>query len=256
MSGPHEERPTHRFSNRVADYVRYRPGYPPELIAWLRDAIGLEPSWEIADVGCGTGMLAAPFLANGNFVYGIEPNDAMRAAAETAFGADASFVSIAGTAEATSLPRASVDLVTAGQAFHWFDPVATRAEWLRILRPGGWALVVFNSRRVEATPFMAAYERLLGVHAIGYEGVDHRRVLGQSLREFLGPVVEWRFRFTLARDLDAVRGLALSSSYVPAAGHPKHAPFMEALETLFHAHAVEGRVAFPYETEAYAGRLA
>lgn len=250
---PHD--PRERFSNRVADYTRYRPGYPPGMIAWLCEEIALRRSWIVADIGSGTGLLAAPFLAAGNLVYGVEPNAAMRAAAEAAFEKEPHFVSIDGTAEATTLADASVDLVTAGQAFHWFDPEATRREWKRILAIGGRALVVFNSRRVDATPFMRAYDEFLTTHAVDYQGVDHRRVLGDNLHAFLGDMIEWHWDWSRAVTYDDVRGLSMSSSYVPAPGHARHAPFFEGLRRLFDQHAPNGTAEMLYQTEAYAGRL-
>ena len=251
----HEHDPRHRFSNRVEDYVRCRPGYPAELIDWLREAIGLRHSWIVADVGSGTGLLSVPFMAAGNLVYGVEPNAAMRAAAETAFAAEPRFVSVAGSAEATTLRDASVDLVAAGQAFHWFDPEPTRREWKRILAIGGQALVVFNSRCVESTPFMRDYDAFLVTDAVDYPGVDHRRVLGDNLRAFLGDMQAWRFDHARMLTFDELRGLSMSSSYVPAPEHPGHAAFFAGLQTLFDRHAVNGTVEMLYQTEAYVGRL-
>jgi SAM-dependent methyltransferase len=256
MTGRHEHRPIHRFSGRVDAYIRYRPGYPPALLDWLRAEIGLAPAWEVADIGSGTGFFASLLLANGNRVYGVEPNDTMRAAAERALAGDSRFVSVRGTAEATGLPDASIDLVSAAQAFHWFDPAPTRREWKRILRPEGRVLIVFNSRRIDASPFMRAYDDFLAANAVDYREVDHRRVLGERLREFLADAVEWRHPFTVRHDFAAVKGLSASASYVPSPDHPGHAAFMEGLERIFDAHATDGCVEFLYETEAYTGRLA
>jgi ubiquinone/menaquinone biosynthesis C-methylase UbiE len=247
--------PLGRFSNRVDDYIRYRPGYPPELMVWLGKTIGLSPAWTVADVGSGTGLLSLRFLENENVVYGVEPNAAMRAAAERAFAHNDRFVSVAGSAEATTLPDQSIDLMTAGQAFHWFKVDETRREWRRVLKPDGWALVVFNSRLVDATSFMRAYEQHLIDHAIDYQGVDHRRGLPERLRAFFADYRERQFHFTLHHQYDDVRGLSMSSSYVPAPGHPKHEKFFEQLRALFDAHAVDGVEEFPYETEAYVGRV-
>src|SRR6266446_9260655 len=110
--------PTERFSNRVENYIRYRPGYPKEIIELLKAECGLFPQSVVADAGSGTGLLAKLFLENGNLVFGIEPNREMRAAGERLLQAYPRFTSIAGTAEATTLPGQSVDFVTAGQAFH------------------------------------------------------------------------------------------------------------------------------------------
>ena len=247
--------PIQRFSIRVADYVRYRSGYPPEMITWLRQEIDLVRSWIIADVGSGTGLLALPFMRAGNLVYGVEPNAAMRAAAEAAFAAEPHFISIDGSAEATTLPDQSMDLVTAGQSFHWFDPEAARREWKRILFSGGRALIVFNSRRVEATPFMRGYDEYLVAHAVDYQGVDHRRLLGENLRSFLDDMIEWRFDSARPMTFDELCGLSRSSSYVPGPDHPTHAAFFEGLRELFDTHATHGSVEMLYQTEAYVGRV-
>ncbi|MCI0452353.1 MAG: class I SAM-dependent methyltransferase [Candidatus Latescibacteria bacterium] len=255
MKERHELNPRTRFSNRVDDYIRYRPGYPPELLAWLREAICLSPSWRVADIGSGTGLLSSHFLEAGCTLIGVEPNAAMRAAAERAFAENPRFVSVAGSAEATTLADHSIDLVSAGQAFHWFEPVATRREWRRILKPAGYALVVFNSRLIEATPFMRAYDQYLIDHAVDYTGVDHRRGVQEKLHSVFDGYQEKRFRFTLRHRYDDVRGLSMSSSYVPAPGHPRHEAFFAGLQEIFDAHATDGVVDFPYETEAYVGRV-
>src|SRR5512137_1658228 len=160
-----------RFSNRVADYVRYRPGYPSAIRDVLRTECGLRPGHVIADIGSGTGFLSELFLKNGNRVYGVEPNEAMRLAGEEYLASYDSFTSVNGSAEATTLDDASVDFVTAGQAFHWFDPQATRREFLRILKPGGWVLVVWNDRRVSETTFGRDYENVLVRFGIDYARV-------------------------------------------------------------------------------------
>jgi ubiquinone/menaquinone biosynthesis C-methylase UbiE len=255
VSGPHEHRPTHRFSHRVADYVRFRPSYPSALITWLGDTIDFAPSWRVADVGSGTGIFARLLVENGNVVHGVEPNDAMRLEAEAALGSHANFASTRGSAEATTLPDHAFDLVTTAQAFHWFEPIATKHEFQRILKPGGWTLIVFNSRRDNASPFMQAYEAFLRTRAVDYRSVDHRLVDPARLRAFLGDYREWRMNFSVFHDLEGVMGLSSSSSYTPAPDHPEHDGFYAALRELFAAHAVDGQVEFLYETEAYVGRV-
>ena len=141
-----EKDPTRRFTNRVANYARYRPGYPPAVLTCLRDECGLSPGSTVADVGSGTGILTELFLANGNHVYAVEPNEAMRQAAELSLAHYPGFTSVDGRAEATTLADDSVDFVTAGQAFHWFDAAASRVEFNRILRPGGYTALVWNAR--------------------------------------------------------------------------------------------------------------
>ena len=118
---------TQRFSDRVADYVRYRPNYPRGILATLAAETGLSTDSLVADVGSGTGISAELFLSHGNAVYAVEPNHDMRAAAEAALARYPRFHSVVGTAETTSLPDHSVDYVVAAQAFHWFDADSTRA---------------------------------------------------------------------------------------------------------------------------------
>src|SRR5882724_12052314 len=160
-----------RFSNRVADYVRYRPGYPPAALDLLRTECGLRPGHVIADIGSGTGFLSELFLKNGNLVYGVEPNEAMRRAGEEYLASYDGFSSIEGSAEATTLDDAGVDFVTAGQSFHWFEPDSARREFVRILKPGGWMVIVWNDRRMDEAPFTRAYENLLERFGIDYKQV-------------------------------------------------------------------------------------
>jgi SAM-dependent methyltransferase len=246
---------TRRFSNRVENYIAYRPHYPREILECLRDDCGLNAQSIIADIGSGTGILSELFLANGNHVFGVEPNLEMREAGERLLGAERRFTSIAATAEATTLSDRSVDFVTAGQAFHWFDPESCRKEFRRILRPNGWVVLIWNDRRTEATPFLKAYEQLLLAHATDYEQVNHKRIDTAALREFLGaePVRKIIPNYQHF-DLASLRGRLMSSSYVPDAGQPGQAEMMEALNRLFESHQEEGRVTFEYDTLVYYGR--
>ena len=246
---------TTRFSDRVANYVRYRPGYPPEVIGVLRAGTGLAPGQVVADVGSGTGISAKLFLDAGHPVFAVEPNADMRAAAEAMLGADPRFHSVDGTAEATALPDGSVDRVVAAQAFHWFDPARAGAEWRRILRPGGWIVLLWNTRRTDGTPFLRAYEALLREHGTDYAAVTHENVTDEALRTVLGDgyarrVVPNRQVF----DFAGLKGRLLSSSYAPGEGHPGHPAMMAALERIFHHHQRDGRVRFEYDTEIYFGR--
>src|SRR5260370_37311068 len=150
-----------RFSNRVADYARYRPGYPPAVLDLLRSECSLRPGHVIADIGSGTGLLSELFLKNGNRVFGVEPNEAMRQAGEEHLASYDGFTSINGFAEATHLLNASVEFVTAPQAFHWFEPRATRREFIRILKPRGWVVVLWHDRRMEEAQLTRDYEHLL-----------------------------------------------------------------------------------------------
>ena len=158
-----------RFSDRVDSYAKYRPTYPPEVLRCLQDQMGLAPEMIVADVGAGTGLLTERFLHNGNTVYAVEPNEGMRKAAEAALNQYPNLRAVDGRSEATTLPDGSVDLVTAAQAFHWFEPVATRAEFVRILRPPCWVALIWNDRRDTATPFMTAYRQMLDTLGTDYQ---------------------------------------------------------------------------------------
>ena len=165
---------TERFSDRVADYVKYRPSYPQSLVAALEARHGWDPAKIVlADVGSGTGISSRLFLERGYAVHGVEPNVDMRRAAERDLASYPRFVSVAGTAEQTTLDAGSVDAVLAAQAFHWFDPVRARQEFARILRPSGVVVLLWNERRVEGA-FLEAYEAVLQELSTDYGAVDHR----------------------------------------------------------------------------------
>src|SRR4051794_22174204 len=215
-----------RVSSRVGAYVAARPPDPGKNLHHPRDAIGLTPSWRVVDVGSGTGISCELFLANGNEVIGVEPNGAMRTAAEQSLRRFAAFRSVDGSAEATTLPDACADLVVAAQAFHWFDPAAARAEALRILRPGGYALLVWNDRQLGGTRFLEAYEDLLITFGTDYLKSRHNNIGDAELAAFFGPA-GWKtatFPNHQRLDLAGLRARLLSSSYVPQEGDPRYEP--------------------------------
>jgi SAM-dependent methyltransferase len=249
---------TQRFTGRVEDYARYRPAYPPEFLDLLRRECGLTEDTVVADVGSGTGILARLFLDNGNRVIAIEPNEEMRRAGEVLLSGHDRFESVTGTAEATTLPPSSVDLITAGQAFHWFDPAPARKEFARVLRPGGRVVLVWNDRRKHGTPFQEAYENLLETYAIDYAGVEHgRKGSPENIRSFFAPnpVHTATFDNRQVLDYDGLLGRLRSSSYVPAEGYPGHREMLDELERIFHDHDNRGRVVMEYDTRAYYGCL-
>lgn len=248
--------PTHRFSNRVEDYLRYRPGYPRAVLEALREECGLAPECVVADIGSGTGLLAQLFLANGNLVYGVEPNAAMREAGERALEGLGNFRSLAGSAEATTLPDASVDFVVAGQAFHWFEMKAARKEFRRVLKPGGWVAVIWNERRKD-TPFLHAYEHLLRTYGTDYAQVAAMYPQQARMEEFFGAGKFHHRFFPNAQDFDfdGLRGRLLSASYAPAKEHPNHEPMLAELKRLFDEHEKDGRVSVEYITRLYYGHL-
>ncbi len=249
--------PTLRFSNRVENYVNYRPDYPPAVLAVLRDICGFTPESVVADIGSGTGIFSEMLLKNGNPVFGVEPNDGMRAAAERLLAGYPRFRSVNGTAEATTLPNGSIAFITAAQAFHWFNRERTRPEFVRILQPGGWIVLVWNVRRLDSTPFLRAYENLLETYGTDYAEVRDKHPDLRQVQNFVGAgtvtltTLEHRQPF----DFDGLTGRLLSSSYVPEPGHSNHAPMLERLAFLFREYQNAGIVSFDYDTQVYTARL-
>lgn len=244
--------PTRRFADRVADYRLARPGYPEGLVPLLARETGLSPSWTVVDLGCGTGLSSRPFLEAGNRVVGVEPEPGMRAAAEEELAGFTGFTARDGTAEATGLPDGCADLVVAAQAFHWFDADRAGPEARRILRPGGWPVVVWNTRLTDETPFLRDYEALLQEFGTDYGSVRHDRVAPDTLALFLGaPPRGFRLENRQRFDREGLRARVRSSSYTPPAGDPRHLHMMEALDRLFELHREDGVVIFLYETEVY-----
>jgi SAM-dependent methyltransferase len=248
---------TQRFSSRVENYIKYRPGYPNGVVETLRSECGLTADSIVADVGSGTGILTEMFLRNGNVVYGIEPNREMREAAERLLKDYPRFRSVAAQAEETTLDDASVDFVTAGQSFHWFDREKTRGEFSRVLKPRGWVALIWNERVTTTTPFLVAYEQLLKDYSTDYEQVDHRRIDDDVIRDFFGSD-QFRlnqFKNVQVFDYEGVKGRLLSSSYAPEEGRPNYEPMLAELERIFQAYQDEGRVVFEYVTQMYYGQL-
>lgn len=246
-----------RFSNRVADYVRYRPGYPSAVRDLLRAECALKSGHVIADIGSGPGFLSELFLKNGNRVFGTEPNEAMRLAGEEYLASYDGFVSINGSAEASTLDDASVDFVTSGQAFHWFDQDAARAEFHRILKPTGWVVVVWNERLTDASPFVREYENLLRKFGTDYASVKESYPNEQHMRDFFGAGAYSSHTLPNFQefDFDGVAGRLRSSSFVPTPDHPNFAPMISELQRIFGAHNRDDRVRLEYTTHIYFGRL-
>jgi SAM-dependent methyltransferase len=250
--------PTQRFSNRAENYRKYRPGYPPELYAYLRDKAGLAPQDIVADLGSGTGILSQVFFAQGHKVYAVEPNKAMRQAGEENFAGNPNFISINGRAEAFTLPNVSIDFVVAGQAFHWFDPPETKAEVRRILKPGKQVALIWNNRRIKHNLFQQEYEILLEKFGIDYMQVSRRWVItDEKLSDWFAPNPMTQTSFPNSKRVDAaaLRGGLLSASYAPNAGHPNYEPMQAAIQELFVRHQVNGFINVEYTTKVFHGLI-
>lgn len=247
---------TQRFSDRVANYVRCRPGYPPGVIHLLNREVGLHAGSVIADIGSGTGVSAELLLGSGCEVHAVEPNREMREAAERLLKSQARFHSIDGTAEATTLPDQSVDGIVAAQAFHWFDQAKTRLEFNRILKPEGFVVLLWNARHLDTTPFLRGYEALVQTYATDYGTVRHENIEGAPLKGFFkgGVFTEHTLPNAQHFDFEGLQGRLMSCSYAPAESDLRHAPMMAELRRLFDECQSEGSVSFEYDTRVYVGR--
>ncbi len=249
--------PKLRFSDRVDDYLKYRPRYGREVVDALRDACGLDSKHIIADVGCGTGFSAQPFLEHGNRVIGIEPNREMREAGKQFLARYPQFEMREGSAEHTGLPDKSVDFVLAGQAFHWFPLLETRAEFARILKPDGWVVLIWHDRLLDATPFLRAYEDFLCRHAVDYQQVVHRKVANSEVMgEFFRPDTVNLLSLSAEQrvDLDGLLGRIRSSSYMPREGARAEA-MLAGVPELFSSYQQDGAVLLQYQTKIFYGHL-
>lgn len=245
-----------RFTTRVDTYVRHRPGYPQEVIKLLQSECWLNKDSVVADVGSGTGKLAILLLKNSNRVFCVEPNAAMRAAAEKLLKEYPGFTSINGSAEKTTLERNSVDLITAGQAFHWFDEHKAREEFERILKPGAFVALIWNDRRLESSPFLREYEKLLLNYGTDYEKVRSENAT-QSIPKFFAPASFQSKSFDNVQKLDfeSLKGRLLSASYTPQPGNPNFEPMIARLCDIFNANQRNDSVSVEYDTRVYYGRL-
>lgn len=247
--------PTKRFSNRAENYAKYRPRYPQAVLTCLIDECDLNPAQVIADIGSGTGILSELFLQNGNPVFGVEPNQAMRGLGEKQLAHYPHFTSITGTAEATNLPNNSVDWITAGQAFHWFDRPTAKLEFQRILRPGGRAMFVWNAHRPERSPELKAYEDLVAKFRVDYQPANQRRA-DIDMDSFLDGNVELReFDNEHTFDFESMKGRFLSSSGIPLSEHPLYDTMLGELRDMFDAFQENDRMRLLYTTRMYFGRI-
>jgi SAM-dependent methyltransferase len=247
--------PEQRFSDRVENYVRYRPSYPLEIIPLLQREAGLIPQHVIADVGSGTGISAELFLRAGNAVYAVEPNREMREAAERLLAHFPNFHSVNGSAQATTLPDHSVDFIVAAQAFHWFNTPETRAEFSRILKTDGYVVLIWNERRLDSTPFLQAFEQLLITFGTDYTKVRHENVNTAALSAFFRcAYATHTFAYEQRFDFEGLKGRLLSSSYAPAEGQPRHDEMISELRHIFDIYQESGQVCFEYDTRLHLGR--
>jgi SAM-dependent methyltransferase len=248
--------PTERFSSRVETYVRFRPTYPNGVIDVLRDECGLSSESIVADIAFGTGLFTRLLLENGNRVVGVEPNADMRRAGEEYLAGFPEFSSVNGTAESTTLPDHSIDLLTSAQAAHWFKRDEAIKEFQRILKPGHYLALVFNDRQVKGSAFADDYEELVVKYGTDYSAVKR---LGRIFEgdEFFAPFKCEKRVLPNHQDLDypGLEGRLLSSSYAPQRGDPSCEQMLVDLRHMFDKHQHGGLVRMEYDTNIYFGKL-
>jgi ubiquinone/menaquinone biosynthesis C-methylase UbiE len=247
-----------RFSRVVENYVRYRPNYPQQIVDFLKEECGLSPAHTIADIGSGTGILSQVFLKNGNIVYGIEPNQEMRQAAESLLQASPNFRSVNATAEETSLADKSIDFVTAGQAFHWFKHDLARKEFSRILVPKGWVVLVWNLLRHENNDFAFGFgdiwRKYVGSNEVFAE--EATKIPDYLVNFFLpNPVQEKVFDNYQVCGFEALKGRVLSVSHSPDENDSRYQPLIDELTALFDHYQENGQVTLEYDTRVVYGQL-
>ena len=245
---------TERFSSRVEAYQKYRPGYPQCLLKEIQKQMGLESTAVIADIGSGTGIFTRQLLQAGYEVYAVEPNREMREAAEAELSTESRFNSINASAEKTPLASASIDLITAAQAFHWFNSDTAKQEFKRIIKPDGNLALIWNKRKVKQ-PFQQTYDAILREFAPEYGKVNHMNLTATDIESFFATGSMQRFVFDNSQRLDfaALMGRLKSSSYCPEEISPQFIPLATELLSLFDQHAVDGVIEFEYYTELYLG---
>ena len=247
--------PKKRFSDRVEDYDKFRPHYPKEIITLLK-ILGVVAPSAIADIGSGTGIFSSLLLSEGFRVFAVEPNAEMRKTAERALSHQNHFQSISGSAEKTELPDLSVDAIVVAQAFHWFEPHATQREFMRILRPNGIILLLWNDRRIQETAFAQDYESLIKNFGTDYSAVNHRNITVAQIQDFLGHKDYGSRIIYNFQDLSfsGLMGRLTSSSYLPNKDDPRFHEMTKAAQALFDRYQQNGIVRIEYDTKVYFAR--
>jgi SAM-dependent methyltransferase len=250
-----------RFSSRVDNYIKFRPRYPHRIVSFLETENILKKDSKdllLADIGSGTGILSELFLKNGYIVYGIEPNIEMRSAAEMLLKNYPNFHSIDGSAESSNMEDMSIDIITIGQAFHWFDQNKARREFLRILKPGGFVIIIWNRRKRSGSKFLEAYEDLLLKFGTDYKKISNIHIdfegfygTGKNFKTFKRKI----FDNHQYLDYPGLKGRLLSTSYTPLGDHPNYNNMITELERVFNENNQNEVVKFDYETEVYYGQL-
>lgn len=243
-----------RFTRVSSIYDTYRPGYPKTILDILMSEISFSEKEIVADIGSGTGKLSSLFLENGNFVYGIEPNDLMRSEAERKFHNEKRFKSMKGSAEETGLNDKAVSIVAAGQSFHWFNQSLAKIEFKRILQPGGHIALIWNTRKPNGSEVNADFEDICMQYSNGYHGSGSLGIDETSIRSFFsGDFIYKSIKSSQIMDFDGLLGRYMTASYSLKKGDPLFHEVFERMQDIFKKHSIDNRVELVYDTETYIG---
>jgi ubiquinone/menaquinone biosynthesis C-methylase UbiE len=251
-------KPQERFSNRVSNYIKYRPSYPIETIEILKQETNIDTSKSICDIGSGTGLFTKLLLENGYKVYGVEPNNEMREAGEEYLSKYNKFTSINANAENTTLEDKSIDLITVAQAFHWFDLKKVKIEFCRILKENGYIALIWNDRVLNKDGFQNDYEAFLLKYCPEYKEVSYRNVNEEtSIKNFFSPnnVIKKELENYQEFNFEGLKGRLLSSSYSLTQDNEQYTQMLKELEVIFNKYQNNGLIKFEYNTLIYISNL-
>jgi ubiquinone/menaquinone biosynthesis C-methylase UbiE len=250
--------PPERFSGRVQAYRAYRPRFPREIVPFLREHDALPVGAVVADIGAGTGMLAEIFLEAGHRVLAVEPNGEMLEACRVLAAQHYPALEVVeGSAEATGLPDASVDVIAVGRAMHWFDWPRTHREFQRILRPDGWVLVATSGHRDSGAAVSEELSGILRKWRMDSAEADTTRNFKERLRGFLDTSA-WRqitLHHAMTVDFPKLLGYAESLSAIPRPGERGSHEMLAELRVVFDKYQRDGNLVTPLSSNIDLGRL-
>lgn len=244
--------PKDRFTTRAGDYARFRWEYVDAAIQAVCEIAQVGPATRLADIGAGTGLLARRFAGRAGCVIAVEPNAAMRHWMQGGNGP--ALAVVAGSAEAIPLASQSVDLITVGQALHWFQAEPARMEFRRILKPGGWLAVLGNHN---TDPVYGEAMNALRSATYGWDTSDENKGPGRPAAYYLGGTGTRKMEFPASASLtwESFFGGLCSHSHAPQQGHALYPAFKEKCWEIFVRFSTGGILYIDYASEVTIGQM-